>query len=66
MNWTFIVVRNNVVEQVRTFDDFSKGVKFTNDFIKSIDPNFHGDFPIYNHDENYRNGDLTIGLYKDC
>jgi hypothetical protein len=64
MNWTFIVVRNNSVEQARTFSDFWEGCKHTDSFIKSIDPNFHGNFPIYNRNENYRKDDLTVGLYK--
>jgi hypothetical protein len=65
MNWTFIVVRNSTVERVKTFSDFWEGAKFTDNFIKAIDPNFHGNFPIYNRNENYRNGDLSVGLYKD-
>jgi hypothetical protein len=64
MYWTFIVVRNNSVEQARVFSDFWKGAEFTDNFIKSIDPNFHGNFPIYNRNENYKNNDLTVGLYK--
>lgn len=64
MNWTFIVVRDNSVEQARTFSDFWEGCKHTDSFIKSIDPNFHGDFPIYNRNENYRKDGLTVGLYK--
>jgi len=66
MNWTFVVVRDNSVEQTRVFDDFWKGCKYADDFIKTIDPDFHGNFPIYNRNENYRNGDLTVGLYKSA
>lgn len=64
MNWTFIVVRDNIVEQAKTFSDFWEGCKHTDAFIKAIDPNFHGNFPIYNRNENYRKDDLTVGLYK--
>ena len=64
MNWTFIVVRDNSVEQARTFSDFWEGCKHTDSFIKSIDPDFHSNFPIYNRNENYRKDDLTVGLYK--
>jgi hypothetical protein len=64
MYWTFIVVRNNSVEQARVFSDFWEGCKHTDSFIKSIDPNFNRNFPIYNRNENYKNNDLTVGLYK--
>jgi len=65
MHWTFIVVRDNTVEKVKTFTDFWEGAKYTDNFIKKIDPNFHGNFPIYNRNENYRSDNLTVGLYKD-
>jgi hypothetical protein len=65
MNWVFIVVRNSNVERVKTFFDFWDGADYTDNFIKKIDPNFSGNLPAYNRDENYRNGDLTVGLYRE-
>ena len=64
MNWIFIVCRDNSVEQVKTFKDFWEGANFTDNFIKRIEPGV-GDLPAYNRGENYRNDDLTVGLYKD-
>lgn len=64
MNWIFIVCRDNSVEQVKTFKDFWEGANFTDNFIKRIEPGV-GDLPAYNRGENYKNGDLTVGLYKD-
>jgi hypothetical protein len=65
MGWVFIVVRNNTVERVKFFSDFWDGAEYTDDFIKSIDPVFDGNFPAYNRGENYKNNDLTIGLYRE-
>jgi len=64
MNWIFIVCRDNSVEQVKTFKDFWEGANFTDNFIKRIEPGV-GDLPAYNRNEYYKNGDLTVGLYKD-
>lgn len=64
MNWIFIVCRDNSVEQVKTFKDFWEGANYTDNFIKRIEPGV-GDLPAYNRGENYRNDDLTVGLYKD-
>jgi hypothetical protein len=65
MNWIFIVVRNNSVEQTKVFSDFWEGAEYTDSFIKRIDLDFHGNFPAYNRNEYYRRDDLTIGLYKN-
>jgi len=64
MNWVFIVTRDNVVEQVKVFKDFWEGANFADNFIKRIEPGI-GDLPAYNRGENYKNGNLTIGVYKD-
>lgn len=64
MNWIFIVCRDNTVEQVKVFKDFWEGATFTDNFIKRIQPS-PPFYPAYNRGENYRNGDLTVGLYKD-
>ena len=64
MNWIFIVCRDNSVEQVKTFKDFWGGATFTDNFIKRIEPGV-GNLPAYNRGENYKNADLTVGLYKD-
>lgn len=64
MKWIFIVSRNNSIEQVQVFSDFWEGASFTDNFIKRIEPN-PSFFPAYNRGENYRNGDLTVGLYKE-
>jgi len=68
MSWVFIVVRNNAVEQTRTFSDFWQGAKYTDHFIALIDPNFgNGNpcFPAYNRGEFYSKDGVTVGLYKD-
>jgi hypothetical protein len=64
MNWVFAVVRNNSVEQVKVFKDFWEGANFADNFIKRIEPGV-ANLPEYNRGENYRNGDLSVGLYKD-
>lgn len=64
MNWVFIVTRDNVVEQVKVFKDFWEGANFADNFIKRIEPSLPF-FPAYNRGENYKNGNLTIGVYKD-
>lgn len=74
MNWTFVVVRNNLVEQIKVFSDFWKGAEYTDNFIRSIDDDFANKneepvsflgFPAYNRNEYYRKNDLTVGLYKE-
>lgn len=67
MNWALIVVRNNVVEQFKIFRDFWVGAEYADNYIKNIDPNFHNNrnnLPEYHRNEYYKNGDLTIGLYR--
>jgi hypothetical protein len=64
MNWIFIVCRDNNIEQVKLFKDFWEGAKFTDKFISCLNPHVK-DLPAYNRGENYRDGDLTVGLYKD-
>ena len=64
-SWVFIVVRNNVVEQVRGFHDFWIGCAFTDNFIRSIDPSMTDkEMPAYNRGETYKKDDLTVGMYK--
>lgn len=63
MNWTFLVIRDNSVEQIKSFGDFWEGCEYTDNFIRSIDPNI-ADMPAYNRGEYYRNNHLTVGLYK--
>ena len=36
MNWVFVVVRNNSVEQVKVFKDFWEGANFADNFIKRM------------------------------
>jgi hypothetical protein len=64
MNWVFIVCKDSAVEQVKVFKDFWEGEEFTDNFIKRIEPGV-ANLPEYNRGENYRNGDLSVGLYKD-
>lgn len=64
-NWTFIVVRDNMVEQTKNFDDFWKGCAFTDNFIRSIDRSMtNKDMPAYNRGEFYSKENLSVGLYK--
>ena len=62
MSWVFIVVRYNIVETVKTFDDYWVGSEYVDKFIMDIDKS--ANLPAYNKNEYYRVGDLTIGLYK--
>lgn len=67
MNWTFVVVRNNIVEQTKSFRDFWEGCSHTDDFIRHIDNNYANGsiaFPAYNRGEFYNKDSLTVGLYK--
>ena len=64
MNWTFLVIRDNSVEQIRSFSDFWAGCEYTDNFIRSIDPNMV-DMPAYNRGEHYHRDDLTVGLYSN-
>lgn len=64
MNWIFIVCRDNSVEQVKVFKDFWEGATFTDNFIKRVEPGV-GSLPAYNRGENYKNNDLTVGLYPE-
>ncbi len=64
MNWIFIVCRDCSIEQVKVFKDFWEGANYTDNFIKRIEPGIEM-LPVYNRGENYRNGNLIVGLYKD-
>lgn len=68
MSWAFIVVRNNIVEQVKVFDDFWVGADYTDNFIEKIDPGFAKGgtgLPSYNRNEYYKKDDLSVGLYRN-
>ena len=62
MRWVFIVCRNNVIENIKIFDNYFEGEKFTDDFLLKINPTI-GLFPKYREGEFYKNEDITIGLY---
>ena len=64
MNWVFIVCRDNSIEQVKIFKDFWEGAKFTDSFLGHINPHLKN-FPAYNRNENYQDGNLTVGLYRE-
>jgi hypothetical protein len=64
-SWVFIVIRDNIVEQTRGFDDYWKGCAFTDNHIRYIDSQMiEKDMPAYNRGEFYKKDNLTIGLYK--
>ena len=63
MSWVFIVCRDGIIERTKIFNDFWEGAKFTDSFIENINPHLKN-FPAYNRDEIYKDGNLTIGLYK--
>ena len=56
MNWVFVVVRNNSVEQVKVFKDFWEGANFADNFIKRMEPS-PVSMPAYNRGEYYTNDD---------
>lgn len=64
MNWVFIVCRDNSIEKVKFFKDFWEGAKFTDTFIQNLNPSLTY-FPAYNRNENYKDGNLTVGLYRE-
>lgn len=64
MSWVFIVCRDNSVEQVKVFKDYWEACTYTDNFIKRIEPGISV-LPNYNRNENYKNTNLTVGLYKD-
>jgi hypothetical protein len=67
MSWTFVVVRDNTVEQTKVFEDFWAGAEFTDAFIKNVDsemPDVSKGFPAYNRGEYYKKDNLSVGLYK--
>ena len=63
MHWIFIICRENSIEQVKIFNDYWEGAKFTDNIIQRLEPKL-SDLPAYNRGENYKNNNLTIGLYK--
>jgi hypothetical protein len=62
MNWAFIVIRDNKVEQIKIFNEFWSGCKYADDFIRNIDPNIVF-LPAYNRGENYKGENFSVGLY---
>jgi len=62
MRWVFIVSKKNVIENIKVFDNYFEGEKFTDDFLLKINPTI-GLFPKYREGEFYKNEDITIGLY---
>lgn len=63
MSFVFIVVKDNIVEQVKVFKDYFVGDEYANEYIKQIDPNIK-DFPKYRQGEYYHKYNLCIGLYN--
>ncbi len=64
MNWIFIVCQDSNIEQVKVFKDYWEGANYTDNFIKRIEPGL-GMLPEYNRGENYRNENITVGLYRE-
>lgn len=63
MYWVFIVCRESSVERTKVFSDYWDGVEFVDNFLRNINPHLKN-FPHYNRNEYYTDGNLTIGLYK--
>lgn len=67
MRWAFIIVRNNVVEKVKIFDDYFVGETYINEYLRIAFGVNEVDFPEYRKGECYSsecNG-VKAGLYKD-
>lgn len=63
INYVFIVVRNNVVENVVVFKDASDAVPYTDNFIMNVDNTITAaNLPRYSNNENYSKDGLTISL----
>lgn len=64
INYVFIVVRNNVVENLVVFKDASEAVPYTDNFIMNVDNTITAaNLPRYSNNESYSNNGLTISLY---
>jgi hypothetical protein len=64
VNYVFVVVRNNVVENLVVFKDASEAVPYTDNFIMNIDKTItFANLPRYSNNESYSKDGLTIGLY---
>ena len=64
MNWIFIVCQDSSIEQVKVFKDYWEGAEYADNFIKRIEPGLEM-LPKYNRGENYRNTNITVGLYRE-
>lgn len=64
INYVFIVVRNNVIENLVVFKDASEAVPYTDNFIMKIDNSVTwANLPKYSEQQVYSKDGLTIGLY---
>jgi len=64
INYVFVAMRNNVIEQLKVFKDASDAVPFTDNFIMNCDDTIKWDnLPRYSDNEVYSKDGLTIGLY---
>jgi hypothetical protein len=64
INYVFIVMRNNVIEDIKVFKDASDAVPYTDNFIMNVDNSItFANLPRYSDNESYSKDGLTIGLY---
>lgn len=61
--WAFIVCRDNCVETIKLFEAYFEGEKYSDIFIRGVDPNLK-EMPKYRQNEFFKNEELSIGLYK--
>jgi hypothetical protein len=63
INYVFIVMRNNVIEDIKVFKDASDAVPYTDNFIMNIDKTIvFANLPRYSDNESYSKDGLTISL----
>jgi hypothetical protein len=64
INYVFIVMRNNVIEDIKVFKDASDAVPYTDNFIMNVDKTItFANLPRYSDNESYSKDGLTISLY---
>jgi hypothetical protein len=65
MRWVFVVVKDNLVEKTKVFDDYFEGELHTNEFLR-LACGVEEDFPEYRKGVSYKSQDgLSVGYYKD-
>lgn len=62
-SWVFLVVKENIVTNIKGFSNYWDAAKFADSYIKNSLGVAMEKYPSYNKGENYIQDNISIGVY---